>query len=451
MFDRTYAVLAVVSVALLAFLAGGLLTVARQFPYEPLRDAYIAAKAVLQQQRERGNAYQTDLWKDARTEQRGVTVHEAADMQPGYTLYSSGHTAAAYLIDASGKVVHHWQKPYSQVWDQTAAPLDPVPDDHTFFRKVLMYANGDLLAVYDGVGDKLYGYGLVKLDRDSRLIWKYLLNVHHDVDVAPDGRVFALTHEIGTDEFAPRKNLGPPRIDDFVVELSPTGLPVRKIRVLDALARSHDYLRLLDTLPGYLSENGDYLHTNDVDYIDETAAASSGIARPGQLLLSMREPGVIAVLDPDSETITWAMRGFWVGQHDPDLLPDGRLLLFDNNGNFGPGGRSQVVEFDPQTLGIAWRYAGDPQRPFESIIRSSQQRLSNGNTLITESDGGRLLEVTVDGRIVWEFVNPVRGGPDDKRIPVIASARRIDPALLDPEFRQTLKPAVNTEKGVPES
>jgi len=32
--------------------------------------------------------------------------------------------------------------------------------------------------------------------------------------------------------------------------------------------------------------------------------------------------------------------------------------------------------------------------------------LPNGNVLIAESDSGRLFEVTSDGEIVWEFLNP---------------------------------------------
>jgi hypothetical protein len=34
------------------------------------------------------------------------------------------------------------------------------------------------------------------------------------------------------------------------------------------------------------------------------------------------------------------------------------------------------------------------------------QRLPNGNTLITESDNGRVFEVTRDGEVVWEFFMP---------------------------------------------
>jgi len=39
------------------------------------------------------------------------------------------------------------------------------------------------------------------------------------------------------------------------------------------------------------------------------------------------------------------------------------------------------------------------------------QRLPNGNTLITESSFGRFFEVTKQGEIVWEYVNPFFGKP----------------------------------------
>jgi hypothetical protein len=37
-------------------------------------------------------------------------------------------------------------------------------------------------------------------------------------------------------------------------------------------------------------------------------------------------------------------------------------------------------------------------------------RLPNGNTLATESDRGRAIEVTPDGDTVWEYLNPKRAG-----------------------------------------
>lgn len=54
-----------------------------------------------------------------------------------------------------------------------------------------------------------------------------------------------------------------------------------------------------------------------------------------------------------------------------------------------------------------------------------------------ESDGGRVLEVTRDGEIVWEFVNPERRELETEprpMIPVIGWAERIDPSGLDPDL-----------------
>jgi hypothetical protein len=97
-----------------------------------------------------------------------------------------------------------------------------------------------------------------------------------------------------------------------------------------------------------------------------------------------------------------------------------------------------VIEFDPTTTEIVWQYAGTAEEPFESDVRASQERLANGNTLITEETGGRIIEVTPEGEIVWEFLNPVRaegrGENGADLLPIVSWAQRIDPASLDPEF-----------------
>ena len=126
-------------------------------------------------------------------------------------------------------------------------------------------------------------------------------------------------------------------------------------------------------------------------------------------MLSFRANSTLALLDPETEKIVWAMRGPWFAQHDPDMLANGNIMIFDNHGHFGQGGFSRVIEVDPTTGAVKWSYTGDKKNPLISPVRSAQQRLSNGNTLITESDGGRILEITREGEIVWEFLNPARG------------------------------------------
>jgi outer membrane protein assembly factor BamB len=326
------------------------------------------------------------------------------------------------------------------VWDPSAdTHKDPRPDQYIFYHKAVLYPNGDLLAVYEAVGDTPYGYGLVKMDKNSRPIWTYMGRAHHDVDVDEDGRVYVLTQDVTHDVVEGVEHMKPPRLDDFVVVLSPDGEELKKIPLLEAFIDS-PYKRMLNTVPWFA--NGDYLHTNTVDVISAEQAAHFPFASEGQVVVSMRDFGAIAVLDPESEQITWALQGPWMGQHDPDILPNGNILLFDNHGHYGAGGRSRVIEFDPETMELVWSYTGSEDHPFESGIRSGQQRLPNGNTLITESDGGRLLEVARDGDIVWEYINPERRSDDGSEprgangelIAVVSGGQRVEPASLNPDF-----------------
>ncbi|KKL83553.1 hypothetical protein LCGC14_1973600, partial [marine sediment metagenome] len=57
---------------------------------------------------------------------------------------------------------------------------------------------------------------------------------------------------------------------------------------------------------------------------------------------------------------------------------------------------------------IEWEYTADPPESFSCKFICGAQRLPNGNTLICEGGKSRLFEVTPDGRIVWDFVNPYR-------------------------------------------
>ena len=419
------------AIAFFGFVAGSYAMYAEAPPARYLADAYRGGQALLAKNTEYDSPYPPGFWQKVRTGHRGVVTYDPAKAANGYTLYTSGEGQRAVLVSMSGEVLHEWSLPFSEIWDETATVRNPRPDSMIHYNKAYLYPNGDLLAIYEALGDTPWGYGLAKMDKDSRLIWKYLANAHHDLDVGPDGNIYLLTQEIRNTIIDQWRHLQPPRIDDFVVVLSPDGQELKKVSVLDALVAS-PYARVLNTVAWYSKD--DYTHANSVELVDETAAMRLS-GKPGrQVLVSMRELGTVGLLDLDREVFTWAARGPWIGQHDPDLLPNGNMLLFDNVGDFGDTGNSRVIEFNPKTYEIVWSYGGDADRPLDSILRSDQERLANGNTLMTESDGGRLLEVTPNGEIVWEYVNPIRGGDADEFIPIVAWGQRIDPGRLAPEF-----------------
>lgn len=432
----TYAYVAFcfVCVGFIGFIAGSVATLSEAKPARVVEDAYRAGTALYSKMTQYTDPLQFDLWRPERTAARGTTIYQPDKVQPGLTLFTTGDTQKAQLIDMDGKVVHEWGLPFSELWDDTAAVKAPQPDSHVYIEKTHLYPNGDLLALYVAVGDTPWGYGLVKYDKDNRVLWKYLQNAHHDLDVAPDGKVYVLTQEIGQDDLTQYPHLKAPRIDDYVAILSPEGQELKKIRIIDVMLKS-PYARLLDTVPWYIQKGaGDYLHTNSIEILDGTGARKLPEATPGRILLSFREIGTIAIMDVEKEEIVWAMRGPWLRQHDPDLLANGNILLFDNQGHVGPGGITRVIEVDPKTQEIVWTYAGTPEQPFESEVRSSQARLANGNTLITESDGGRLFEVRRNGEIVWEWHNPARAhreGDKQDVISIVSWAERVDPSFLE--------------------
>lgn len=433
--DRIFNTAFVLALLLLAFVAGAILHAANIFPGPQIASAYEGGRALYSKLTAYQDVYRSDLWFPERRPDRGVTVKDAARAEEGLTLYTSGHEAAAFLVDLDGEVVHEWRRPYSTVWNETAAVTDPQPDSHVYFRKAVAFPNGDLLVVYEGVGDTPYGYGVVKLDRNSEVIWSYLGHAHHDIDVGPDGRIYVLTHEFVAEPLKGYDNLASPRLDDFLVVLSPEGDELEKFSLIHAVADS-DFRQMIHTVSSYAV--GDPLHANTVDVITEEQAARFAFGEPGQVLLSFRELTAVAVLDPETSQISWATRSYWLGQHDPDILPDGNILLFDNYGNYDRAERrSRVIEFDPRTSEIVWEYSGSQSNPLDSQIRSSQQRLAGGNTLITESNGGRILEVSPEGEIVWEYINPVRGGDEDRFIPIVCWAQRLPPDFFEDGFAQT--------------
>jgi hypothetical protein len=434
-------VVLVVAIGFLCFVAGSFVTFKGIFPGKQLTDAFRGGQALLEKETQYNSPFPQELWQPARTDAKGVTVYDPKLADNGLTLYSSGGDQKVRLISMTGEVVHEWYLPYSKIWDESAAVKHPQPDSDIYVEKAKLLPNGDLIAIYVAVGDSPWGYGMVKMDKDSKVIWKYLQQTHHDFDIGPDGRIYALTHEIRDDVVPGQEHLAPPRIDDYAVVLSPDGKQLKKVWLLGALAKS-PYANFLSTVPWYIAKGkGDYLHTNSITVITKDEAsrlpgASADIAPGSEVLLSFREIGTLALLDLDRDRIVWALRGPWLRQHDAEALPDGHLMVFDNEGRGDD--TSRVLEFDPHTLQITWRYAGDPKHAFFSRVRSAEQRLPNGNTLITESDGGRLLEVTPAGEIVWEYVNPVRGGEKGELIPILCWGQRIDPATLEPGFRKSL-------------
>ncbi len=345
------------------------------------------------------------------SERRGVSRYDAGAASDGLNLYLSGHASAAELIDMEGNVLHRWQLAYRDAFRD--APEEIVAQDRArFWRRAHLDEGGGLLVVFEYLG-------LVKLDRDSRLVWAVARPFHHDVTVSGD-LIYAISEKV---HVIPRIHPSRPVQEDFITVLDADGNVLREISLLEALERS-DHADLLERMP----EHGDIFHTNTLAILDGSQTARSPVFARGHALVSMRHLDAIAIVDLEREQVVWARTGDWRWQHEPVLLSSGNLLLFDN---LGPQEGSRVLEIDPLSGEVVWSYAGSAEDPLFSEGMGSSQRLPNGNTLITESFNGRAIEVTPEGRIVWQFDNPARAGKGDELVAVLPELIRIDRSFAE--------------------
>ena len=345
-----------------------------------------------------------------------TSVDRPSETFDGFTLCTyfgpKQPEAEAILMNMRREVVHRWAVPFSRAYPNPTHLPTRLPDSFVWFRNAYVYPNGDLLVVYHG--RTLTGAGLAKIDKDSNVLWAFPGAVHHDVDVAQDGTIYALCHQLIDRLPAGLERIDVPTVLDLLVVLSPDGQSLRDPIPLLVALRDSGYAPVLDVLKWPTKRfvppeeatvaavdrfvPNRVLHSNSVRVLKSDLAPKFPNFKAGDVLISLRDVSTIMMIDPESRKVEWAAQGIWYAQHDAQFLNDGHLLLFDNLGS--PHG-SRVLEFDPQTGRFPWWYPGEKQRPFYTSECGMCQRLPNGNTLIANYEGGEVLEVTRDKKIVW--------------------------------------------------
>lgn len=332
----------------------------------------------------------------------GVTIFDKDRAYQGLNFYTSGHAAEAVLLDMEGHILHKWERAVNTVWSEVSPGglRSPV----SYWRKAHLLENGDVLLIFDG-------RGIVKIDKDSNLIWASYCRAHHDLDIAPNGDIYILTREANV---IPRIHEKDAVLEDFISILDSSGTEKGRVSLVECFDNSEQYW---DIWWNRKKCAGDILHTNTVEVLEG-----------GRVLFSLRNMDLIGIADLERRQIVWAYQGDFRGQHDPTVLSNGNLLLFNNNWAEGKNlpAESSILEYAFSTMDLEWEYRGTPEQPFYTAGCGTVQRLPNGNTLMTESDAGRAFEVTSGGEIVWEFYSPHRAGENGEFIATLFEMQRLD-------------------------
>ncbi|ELY63936.1 aryl-sulfate sulfotransferase [Natrinema versiforme] len=140
---------------------------------------------------------------------------------------------------------------------------------------------------------------------------------------------------------------------------------------------------------------GDWAHINDVEYIE------SG-EMEGRIMASLRNQDQVVFLDREEGLVEdWTLGeedeyDIQYEQHNPDYIPEsegGPAVVVADSEN----GRVQEFQREDGEWTRSWEWEDDRiQWPRDA------DRLPNGNTLITDTHGNRVMEVNESGDIVWQ-------------------------------------------------
>lgn len=342
-----------------------------------------------------------------------TTLYNPEMCYNGYTLLCfPANPRPVQLIDMNGNVVNEWRLQAARARLLENGNIIMVLPPQAFFdeaqAKVSKTSDLDITKASNRIQE--YSW-------EHELIWEYVPpgNAHHDVQRLDNGNTLLLYMEVVPEEYKKKiENLKRRRdvcvYSDVVLELTPDK---------EIVWEWHEYKYLDINQYCQICNLADWTHTNTVQALPENKWYDAGDKRfkPGNILLSLRNLSVIFVVDKESKEVVWTYTGDYngglAGQHEPHMIEkglpgEGNILIFDNGApslkNLRHSGQSYVLEINPVSKNLVWRYENGEK--FFSKARSNMQRLPNGNTLICESEGPRIFEVTSEKEIVWEYAVP---------------------------------------------
>lgn len=335
-----------------------------------------------------------------RTRRTGLLHLDRDQVHPGYVCYAPIYSEGeVYLLDLEGNAVHRWDTGYpAGLWGYL------LPNGNLFYggQDPDQGEQGRF-----GAWQLFRGGVMLEINPQGKVVWEHHDDHHHhDARRTDAGGAIYLTVEPMSAELAAQVPGGVADGDatmwaDVIVEVDANGNRVWEWHVLDHLEPASYPLTFNDA-------RHEWSHGNTVVPVPGQGAAGD------KVLASFRNISTVLLIDKASGQIDWELGpSLLAQQHDPNLLDNGHLLVFDNGCHRlnSPLSFSRVLEIDPATEKIEWVYQDLPLVDFFSPFISGARRLANGNTLITEGCAGRMFQVTATGEVVWEYVNP-HVGPD---------------------------------------
>ena len=310
-----------------------------------------------------------------RVAKTGLTALDREKVCPGYFLYSpyngdGNGKGLTFLCDMEGNELHRWNPPTPPgSWGYL------LPDGNLFYMAKADQANDGSMPASNFVG----GW-LVELDWDSNIVWEHHNPAqHHDARRTNNGGAIFLTLEAIPADIIGQVQGGQPgsglEADHEGGPTETTHMWADHIIEVDAAGKMiwdwHAYEHL--SPERHVITQGEprheWSHGNTVVPIGED-----------KVLASFRNISTVMMIDKATGNILWEIGDEVISrQHDPSLLPNGNILIFDNGERRKNDVRifSRVVEINPDNKQVVWEYRDNPYFNFYSSRISGARRMPN--------------------------------------------------------------------------
>ena len=278
------------------------------------------------------------------------------------------------MLDPEGRVAHVWHI------SQEGLDWEHPKDTNVFPHGFEIAPDGSVVTAFDE------GNSIAKYDYCGNVVWDLEGRFHHSIAFEGDEAIWGW------------------EVNNLLKIDYHTGEVLKKIplqKVMDA----NPNIDIFGILQADTREGSSWLdnpwHPNDIDPLPEELEQYYPGFSAGDLLVSLRSPNLIFVMDQETFKVKWWRQGLTRRQHDPDWNDKGTITIFNNNTTRG---YCNITELNPVTYEYDVLVYGEPYN-FYTMWRGKHQMMPEGGFLITSSDQGRVFETNGEGTITFEFLN----------------------------------------------
>ena len=313
------------------------------------------------------------------TKRRGVGLRafNPERASPGFTLFSPLIWGAGrvYLIDLHGTVVHTWNMPYppglsGYLTERGTLFYNGRTSEESFLSRfpfkggVVLEADWNGKVLWEVRHPDHHHHGI--LLRNGNVLFNCLGQVPDDIARRVKGGVEEDRFPSG--QYAPRaKEEAGKMYSDYLAEVTPAGQTVWEWRTWEHLDPVADGIAEVQAPRTLWAQGNSVLELPD-----------------GDILASYRPTSTVIRISRKTGKILWKLGSPTVaGQHAPTQLGNGNILIFDNGVHRLDDSMpfSRLIEVNPATNEITWKYQDKPAWNFFSPRMGNAQRLPNGNSL----------------------------------------------------------------------